>query len=359
MLRWTAWWFAGWVGILGCGSPADESGDDDSAVDAAAAIEIVETYPEEGYCAFYHRDNLLIRFSDAPTEASMTLDAGDFRSSIECVATASEEGHEYLFDPHGDGNEHLAPSTSYTATITWAWPGGTDQAELHFQTSGGPMEPDLLEEIVGSDYFWDLCTAEFTVPQGVGGLFSQYFCSEDVVHHIAAVDEGQQTIEMLSGPLEQHHVQDMCQPTMWLTESQVGMWDEPRFALGPVDLALPLSPFAPNALDAYLTGVFASDGGFILNGTLDGYFDTRSMDEVVDPGGEEGMACEAFENLGIDCVDCPDGSGRFCMFISAENTVSERISVQGVNPETGEEYDTLTEVTEDQVQAWVDAGFCP
>ena len=52
------------------------------------------------------------------------------------------------------------------------------------------------------------------------------------------------------------------------------------------------------------------------------------------------------------CEDCPDGSGPYCLTVSAYGIVSEVVSVLAYHPETAEEFTTLQEVSADDIAGW-------
>ncbi len=343
--------------FVGCPTDDDDSASDDD--DDAAGVEIDATFPQDGASDFYYRYSIWVEFSDEVTGASITLtDEGG--TEIAGENTMNDNNTELTFNPFGDAaNDHLDPSTGYTATISW-----DDHADvpLSFSTSSiGTEVGDPQSDCVGNDYFLDLGTAEFTEPPGVGGILSQYIADVYVIAHVAAIDEGAGTIDVYGGIVDKDgsdYVQDLCTETLAMTTVEdPGSWDNPYMQIGPTDFELAIEGYEATINGLMIGGSFASDGSVMVGGTFDGKMDTRVLDELIDPGAEEGAACELLASLGIDCEPC-EGGGNFCLTVSAHSIVAEEVSITGTNPETGEQYTTLTEVSAEDIAGWIAGGFC-
>ena len=340
-------------------NPSDDDDDDtvgDDDDDAAAGIE--ETVPQEGDTDFYHRNNIFVEFTDDVGTAEITV-VDDGGTAITGDNALNDNSTELTFNPFGDSeSDHLTPSTSYTATISW----DGQSAELHFQTSDvGTEASDVQTTIVGNDYFLDLGSATFTEPPGVGSLLAQYIADVYVIMHVDAIDEGAGTIDIYGGIVDKEgndYVQDLCTPTLGMTETEPGQWDNPYMQIGPTDFHIAIEGYDADIIDLRIGGSFTADGSTLVGGTFDGQMDTRVLDELIDPGADEGAACDLLGSLGIECEECPDGSGPFCLTVSAYGIISEKVDVLGYDPETAAEYDTLTYVSEAMIKDWIAGGFC-
>ena len=353
--------------MLGC--PSNDDDDDDSAStdddvsdddvsddDDDAAIKSTE--PQEGDSDFYHRNNIYVEFTDDVASAEIALaDAGG--AAVTGDNSLNDNSTMLTFDPFGASDtDHLEPSTSYTATITW----GEQSAELHFSTSDvGTGVSDPANEIVGGDYFLDLGSATFTEPPGVGSLLSQYIADVYVIMHVDAIDDGLGTIDIYGGIVDKEgndYVQDLCTPTLGMTEEQPGEWNNPYMQIGPTDFNIAIEGYNATISDLKIGGSFTPDASMMVGGTFDGMMDTRVLDELIDPGADEGAACDLLSSLGIICEECPGGIGPYCLTVSAYGIVSERVSVSGINPEDGTAYTSLTYVSEAMIKDWVANAFC-
>jgi hypothetical protein len=343
--------------FVACDADDDDSAADDD--DDAGGVEIDATFPQDGATDFYYRYNVWVEFSDEVTGAAITLtDAGG--TEIAGDNSMNDNNTELTFNPYGDAaNDHLDPSAAYTATISWD---GHADVPLSFSTSSvGTPAGDPQSDIVGNDYFLDLGTAEFTEPPGVGGILSQYIADVYVIAHIKAIDEGAGELEVYGGIVDKDgndYVQDLCTETLPMTTAEdPGTWDNPYMQIGPTDFELAIEGYEATINGLMIGGSFAADGSMLVGGTFDGKMDTRVLDDLIDPGAEEGAACELLASLGIDCEEC-QGGGMFCLTVSAHSIVAEEVAITGTNPETQETYNTLTEVSAAQIDTWVTGGFC-
>ena len=344
--------------MLGC--PSNDDDDDDSAStdddvsdddvsddDDDAAIKSTE--PQEGDSDFYHRNNIYVEFTDDVASAEIALaDAGG--AAVTGDNSLNDNSTMLTFDPFGASDtDHLEPSTSYTATITW----GEQSAELHFSTSDvGTGVSDPANEIVGGDYFLDLGSATFTEPPGVGSLLSQYIADVYVIMHVGDIDVDANAIDVFGGIVEKDgndFVQDMCEPTL---EFPGGDFSDPYMQIGPTDFFINIEGYEATIIDLMIGGSFTTDGAALVGGTFDGQMDTRVLDDLIDPGADEGAACDLLGSLGIECEECPDGSGPFCLTVSAYGIFSEQVNVSAVHPEDGTPYTTMQEVLETDIAGW-------
>ncbi len=235
-----------------------------------------------------------------------------------------------------------------------------DDDVLHDQ-----VDPSSVEN---HDYLWDLYTASFDEPFD-GGIVKQWMGGNpNVAFHVSGIDEGSNQIQAYAALVTRSgddYIQYLCQPTIQLSDPRPGLWENPSFEFGPVEVEpgdFHESHVAHVALlfdDKTMTGRFTQPGDVISDGTIDGAMDTRYLDESIDPGAEEGIACEVLAEIDIDCIECPDGSGPYCLVVSAEGIDGEVVSVIAEHPETGAALTGLMEVTPVMVEAWEASGFCP
>jgi len=370
-----------WLTTLTCtlalaGCPAggdDDDGDDDTvALDdddsAASVVAILDTYPLDGDEDVYLRDDLVVWFTDVVSGAELSLAdeaTGDELPGDTTVAeTILMGGHSPLtrlmFDPYGsDPGSHMIPDTAYIATI--AWPGHEPQTVSFRTSTTGPPVSDPQNEVEGRDYLWDIYSAYFLEPFE-GCMVEPLFGLASPGIHVAELDEANGQLRVFAAYLDWeggHYVQDLCQPTISLHDTEDSLWSNPYFELGPLSVAVG-DPFETYGLfdEMQVTGSFEPDGSAYTGGTLDGILNTLPLDSYVGDG-THGSACAAFEALGISCEPCPDGSGSTCLAVAAFGLQGARVDVWGTHPETGDAVSGITEVTDDMVAAWMDGGFCP
>lgn len=257
--------------------------------------------------------------------------------------------------PADDDTNHLEPCVEYTATITWQ----QQESLLHFGTwgeCGDPPDPS----IVGESYFLDLGSATFTEPPGVGPLLSQYIADLYLLFHILDLDDPVGTADLFMATVDKDgndYLQQMCLETTSLSDGAT--WDSPYLHTGPGDVDLTVEDVECPISDMEFGGSFEPDGKAMVGGTFDAEMDTRCLDPMIDPGGSEGIACELLASLGIECQECSSGVGTFCLLVSAYGLYAEQADAWAMDPETGEEHETLIEVTAEMLEAWTEAGVCP
>ncbi len=346
--------------LVGC--PTDEpapedddttAADDDDSEDLLA--EIVSTYPEDGATDAYYRTDIEVIFDRAVGNVAIAL-AEDVGAAITGDLTVDRDDTRATFDPYGDdGDGHLTPLASYTATITWD---DHEPVELHFQTSevGTPVG-DPEAQVVGHDYVLDLGTGTFTEPPGVGELTSQNLTSIGFGFRIESIDgNNTEAIGAQVTLIEDTWHQDLCTPSLDWHAVEPGFWDNPYLRLGPVHAAIESYPYYADWPGLTIGGSFSADGQELVEGILDAFIVVE--DVGLDPH-SPGATCDVLATLGIECVECPHDPSEFCLRLAARNMAGERSVVLGVDPETGETVTGLTEVTAEMVDAWEAAGLCP
>jgi len=347
--------------VVGAGFSSGETPDDDATQDdddsAEAMAEILSTYPEDGATDAYYRTDIEICFDRAVGTVTITLveDAG---TAIGGDLTVDQDDMRSTFKPFGDDEAgHLNPLTSHTATITWD---DHEPVELHFQTSdlGTPVLDNQL--LVDGDYGLDLKTGTFTDASFMGTMFESYYPETLMGIHVEAITGTE--IQVYGGAVtagDGNHIQNLCHPTISFTsedgEPGPGLFVDPYLHIGPQDVSTNPWGYENVLSDVEIGGSFAVEGDTLAEGTFEGLYDLWSYEF------ELGWICncEIVNSLGIDCVECPDGSGPCCVVFSGRNFPAGRVEVTGTHPETGEQTIGLTEVTTEMVAAWETGGFCP
>lgn len=105
----------------------------------------------------------------------------------------------------------------------------------------------------------------------------------------------------------------------------MGDWNNPQFEFGPADFEFEIEGYPATIADLTVAGDFTPDGNWIVEGTMDGVFDTRFLDGLIDPGGSEGAGCELLGSLGIECVACPGDGELFRLHVRTIGFQAERV----------------------------------
>ncbi len=256
----------------------------------------------------------------------------------------------------------LAPNTPFTAT---AVVGHCEPRSWDFATgdTGETVEGTLIE---AGDYYIDQGAGAVVEPQNLGGLMGPYMNTLEMALHVSLVDEDSGLIEMFSAPvfeLDGVVAQDPCVATSRWNDTPTdgpAPWDNPFFVADGFDAAFHFTqedgPALGRAYDIHASGAFRTDGDRIDGIVLDELLDMDFLSEIASFGDQ--TPCEFLENLGMSCTACPD-STLGCHPMRVELAQAHRTDVSTIHPETGEELTTLIEVSQEQVDEWTIAGFCP
>ncbi len=209
-------------------------------------------------------------------------------------------------DDHGD--DDVATGDDDTAGDDDT--GDDDDTAGDDDTTEWPGDPVAPGDVEGHVYDIDLLSGEFVEPPGVGSLLAQYMTEVHPVVHVYDVDDADGTIELA---LEVEGA------------SLIGDWDNPHFEVGSFALTLEIEGIETTLTDVTVAGDFTDEGARIVHGALDGIFDTRFMDPLIDPGASEGATCELMASLGIECITCPGDGALMCLYLRAEGFQAERV----------------------------------
>jgi hypothetical protein len=280
-------------------SAADDSGTDDSGggddSGTNCTLVVVDTAPGTGAADWLYSDPLTVTFNEPGKAAT--------------IALADATGAPVSFTPTwGKGATDvslaasLAGSTTYTLTVTAC--GTTTSVDFTTSVYGLPLTIDP-SALVGKTYLFDLATAEYSQPPGIGALVALYV-SAQVLLGVSAADAS--TIDLLGAQGEVvagMMVQDMDINTFVF--SGADFTGAPYFAGSAQQIEIVVEdPFT--LYDFGVQGTFAPDGASIGGATLSMMLDTTTLAETMNlPDDGPLAACELFEDLGIPCVPCPKG----------------------------------------------------
>ena len=296
--------------LAGCGKdePADDSSatddsvptDDSSSQDDSGTectLAVVGTNPASGEDAWLYRDPLTVTF-DEPGKAA-TIALVDSVGNPVAFTTTWDEGSTgvSLAAP-------LAGSTSYTLTVTAC--GVVTSVDFTTSVYGLPLtiDPSLLDDRA---YLFDLATAQYSQPPGIGALVALYV-SAQVLIGVTAVDAS--TIDLLGGQGELSggtYRQDKDVPTF----AFVADFTQAPFFAGSSPLVEIVVDDTYTLYDFSVDGTFAPDGESIGGARVSMMVDTTNLGEAMNlPDDEDPMAvCNFIEPLGIPCETCPGGDG--------------------------------------------------
>jgi hypothetical protein len=291
------------LALVGCRPDADS--DTDIACDTT-----VTPYPMVNQEGVYYR---------TPIEAAF-LPERDPTATIRVEGvegSPSWRGNTLIFTPDAP----LAPSTTYTATVTHAC-APPEGASWSFTTSdvGAPVDPSTL---IGSAYVADLRYGRVVQPEGGGSLLQTYLTSPLLVGITSADAERLDVLAALGSEADDDPPrQDTCKPTVPF--GPAAFTENPIFESGPAAAPLSLEfavfeksvPFS----GATFSGAFAPGGDYLAAAELRGELD------LVNRQIDGDSACGLLERVGIACQPCRHSSGDSCVELHVDNLFAEPLS---------------------------------
>ncbi len=295
-------------------------GDSDTDVQAQCTTQ-VGLFPAPNTTNAYYRTVIEATFTGAGAEfeaptITVTGPDGEISGQSELV------GNRLVFEP----DSPLSPAASYETSVSYGCAGGTESATASWTVSevGAPTS---LGDLVGNAYSLDIASARFVEPPGVGPALAT-FIDFELLLGVESVDDtaGEIVIVGAVADDETPGVQAACEQTIAFPAADIS--ENPYFQLGPQTLTISVQGEDITIEDLFVAGSFAPDGSYIDGAVLQGTVDTRPFATLVDPEGGENAVCELVEGLGLPgvaCIDCPDGTGAFCLDIEADSIGAEAV----------------------------------
>ncbi len=301
--------------------------DDDDTTETPENPIILAISPTLDQTDFFYESDAWVQFDTEPDSVTISIEGA--------TGSQSQDGTVFTFDIDGA----LESNSTYTLTVEWA---PSEDSPLSFEFSTGPHGDLVTDEtaLVDTTFEIDLASANFVEPPGIGSIiasqlegFHLLFMPTDESDFDADLLHTLGALGVEDGP---NLVQDPCSGTLPFTYGNDGEygtaddvpaeWDDPRFTVGPTDLALAIQGTEAHIDDVFLSGVVHPDlediRGMVFSGTLD----TRALDGLLSDGGEEGAACDFLvDTLGISCEPCPSGAGDFCLDVLANEMSAEEV----------------------------------
>ena len=316
--------------VVGCADKGGTTGDtddtDDTTVACTSGIKGTPV-PANGATDVYFRSTFYIEFiTDEKATATFALADSTGADVALSAITFSDDGRSAFFQ----AAEALAPSSSYTLTVSYGAAGCEKSAPVAFTTSATGAEV-ADSDFVGKAYALDLATTTIIKPAGVNALLGSLLGQlEDAIVIVPSVyDAGAATIKFYGGLVPPDGSQDACTPTIDfpVAASYAG---NPYFEISAPDgIELTVSGVTIELLDLNLSGAFSPGAADIVGVNLAGSIDTRSLGAILGDalGGATGdsAVCDLlgqFTAGAVSCEACPSGDGDFCLTLVAANGVA-------------------------------------
>lgn len=286
-----------------------------------------EAHPDPAVDAFYLTTvEWTLTTAEAGASISLADSAGAPVSGVNSVVDT-----RVVFTPDAP----LTPGGTYTATLSWGCPDVTNTFTVG--AAGDPLsEPTSLD---GRTWSLDLASGRFIEPPGVGDLLST-FVTFSLLLGVQSADAD--SIQFIGALADDSGNQDMC------TESipfpvEATFTANPFFEIASEALPIEIEGFSVTIEDLLLSGAFTPDGSAIQGAVLQGSINTTVLVEALELGDPEtnpGAVCDLVATFQVQCDECSDGSGPYCLAISVDSLAATE--VPGV---------TLVEVTSAEIDA--------
>lgn len=299
--------------VVGPGGGQGGADDDDTNGPPPSSILLVGPASEANDVA--PTELIWVRFDVAPDTVDLTLDP-TLAGGIEMA----ESGRRITFA----ATESLAPSTTYTATVSWNSSGVDDSAPWSFTTGpyGEVLEQDAIDTLIGTTYEMNLAGADFIQPKGIGGVLGGVLADTPLMFTMLDTsDLGAGTVHLLGAvglqkadPVEQ----DLCSSTLPFTYGTDGAlgggddtnaeWVNPEISMEGSDLRLVVAGNVVNVFDMAFSAVFHPDGTRYAAGSFRGGIDARDIRDL----GE--TICDL-----ATCQPCDSDGEPWCLDLEAVN----------------------------------------
>jgi hypothetical protein len=255
----------------------------------------LDTSPSSGDDPWLYSDPLRVTF-DEPGK-SATFGIVDAAGTPIAFTPIWDEGSTAV-----SLDAELTGSTSYTVTVTAC----EVTTSVDFTTSvyGSPLTIDP-SKLVGNTYLFDLATAQYSQPPGIGALVALYVSAQVLIGIEAA---NASTIDLLGGQGVIDggmYEQDLGVDTFAFTAD----FTAAPFLRGAADEIQIVVDNTYTLYDFSIEGTFEPDGSSIGGAQLAMKVDTTNLGEAMNlPDDDDPMAvCNFLEPLGIPCETCPGG----------------------------------------------------
>lgn len=331
MVRWTGLGLVGMMGISGCSGEGDKDTDPDKC-----SVYVLGSGPADGDTDVFYR--AVVDFTLGVVEPGDTIRVTD-ASGADVAGEVTQTGNRITFTPDAP----FTPGETYTSTLEWS----CDPVESTFTIATDVGEPVDGASLVGRTWIMDLRQGRAVAPFGIADVFevtppAKLFLAVD------AAEAGGLQYTAGAGFVESDD-QDLCAPTSVFA----GLADyaqNPYWTVFQDEIRLVVLTDVLDIVNLTLSGAWSAGGDYISGVSLDGILDTRDLTESLAPNsGDEQAVCNLFESqFNVECEDCPDGSGVFCVQLVIDDLVMEEAPADLV-PRTDAEIalDPACEVTEE------------
>jgi hypothetical protein len=316
-------WIATSLSLLACGSTKDESGDSGAAEDMGCPNSILEEFPESGTDSAFYRTS--VEFTLATADAAASISLSD-EAGTDVPGTSSVVDNRVVFKP----SSPLSSSTTYNATMDWE----CGPTSVTWMTSGVGDPIEDVGGLVDQTYSLDLASGRFVQPAGVGDILGSLLEFELFIGVTKADASSINMIGALSD--DSGLAQDLCTETIDFPVA-ASFGENPYFEIVSDSLPIAVEDFVVVIEDMELSGAFSADASSVEGVVLAGKIDTRPLVDLVSPGGGENDVCVLMQTFSVDCEECGDGSGPFCLTVFVDSMTATGVDDLTITPRTADD----------------------
>jgi hypothetical protein len=303
--------------VAGC---KKDDGSDSAGPSETCNVEITDTLPTADSTNACYDSAIEFEIAQGDPAAVITLQDGS-GTAVPGTTSANADGTLVQFVPDAP----LAPSSSYTATMTYCL--GTETVAFTTSVYGEPLVDanGLLDNVYVVDLS-DPDQARFSKPAGVSNILQTQLTRLIALQVIAPTSST--VVSMRLAVLEEDGAtQDACVPTV---DFENGTLTGPTFQIGPKDVTLIVAGDAVDIGNLEAGGPFAPDGSSFGCAGFTGLVDTRPLVSLLgDTDSPEDFICTLVAGYGAACVPCRDGE-PLCLDLEvdhASGTLADSIAI--------------------------------
>lgn len=295
------WVALGWIGLVGM--VAGCGGDKDTTSTSCTTV-LISSYPEDGATDVYYRSVVDVVIGRAEPDAVLTV-TDDAGAAVAGAVT------------HDDRRITFVPDVPFTAGATYhshlEW--SCEPSDATFTIATGLGEPVDGASLVGNTYILDLRQGRYVWPPNMADAMNQFLAAELLLTVDSYDTAG---LHFTAGSASFDDAQDVCSATTAYTEP-ADYTADPYFEVHVDALSLEVVRDDFVMQDLVMSGTLAPGGDPIVGLALDGDLDCRSLVTELDVT-DAGAVCNVFAaGFGIDCAECADGGGAFCIPLVVDN----------------------------------------
>lgn len=302
------WVIAVLAAACGSDTKTDTGSDTDTGTNVTNTCDpdVDSSFPEDGDTdAFYKTD---VRFTLTGDDATASITVADAAGTA-VNGTSTVAGSVVTW-----AGDDFAPSTEYTATLTYAC--GSESITFTTSATGAPTSTD----VTGKVFNLNLAGGNWLQPAGLGDVIASLIGEYEILVSPLTIDGS--SIDMLAGVATKGE-QNVCAPTIPFPSAT---YADPFFELTAPELPLSVSGVEINITNLELSGAFAPDGSRIQGAVMKGKVDSRPLAAAFNFGTTDNAGCIALAAFGVQCEECDNGAGPYCITVNIEDLEALEVS---------------------------------